>query len=185
MLYSMDCGDPARGCRVDVSDSRIALLTTSLTTPPISLDSLAAFDLATGKILWQGITGSKLAVQSEGSCTAIAAPHKDLWFACTCTPAASAPAPPGSPSNDTGGMGSDVGGGDARGIERVTPVTTDATDSEGAAILTTADATGQNEVKGTVHRRRRPDDDDVGRTGLCAYAVSSTSGKLLSEVRRL
>jgi hypothetical protein len=163
MLYSLECGDAARGCRVDVSDSKVALLTTSLTTPPISLESLSAFDLATGKILWHGVSGSnKLAVQPQGSCTAIAAPHKDLWFGCTCNPSSPAPAPPGQPQGGTGASStsdSNNSGGDAEGIAHA-----DLSDL-------------------TLQRRRKRRDDDVGRTGLCAYAVASSSGKLLFEVR--
>jgi hypothetical protein len=163
MLYSLECGDAARGCRVDVSDSKVALLTTSLTTPPISLESLSAFDLASGKILWHGVSGSnKLAVPPQGSCTAIAAPHKDLWFACTCNPSSPAPAPPGQPQ---GGSGSSS--------------TSDSNNSGGGAN----DVERADLLELTLQRRRKRRDDDVGRTGLCAYAVASSSGKLLSEVR--
>jgi hypothetical protein len=150
MLYSLECGDAARGCRVDVSDSKVALLTTSLTTPPLSMETLSAFDLATGKTLWHGVSGSSLAVQPNGSCTAIAAPHKDLWFACTCNPDSAAATPPAQEDSASAAR--------QQGVE----------------------------AEGSLQRRRKPHHDDVvGRTGLCAYAVSSSTGKLLSEVRWL
>ncbi len=199
LLYSLPCASKGNTCSVQISNTRTGLLTGALAhQPAAALDSIAAFELASGKLLWRGVSGSRLQGYVNGGCTAPSAPHLHLYLACTCTPP---PAPHVATKQQHEQLNSerDVAHGlpaamgealplslagqiEMTGTGSLTSTTTTTTMTRGSGS-TAGSASNQVPSAGRPRPRPpRPPPDPSPGPGVCVFAVTTATGRIAFEV---